>query len=417
MIKVVSMFRLQKARRKIETKKKGKVIETKPSEDFYYVISFNGSIIFPISHWIKTISMGSIRSAKTYGRTSVEFLNFLHKRKVNYWDAHPKDLRDYFISKIEFDKEGNYTGSSNVQKHTIENYKAALTSMYTHLTNFYDNNIITTYEVQENGRSMLIKNKLITTWDEVNIQANNAISISMASFKTTEKEYIKIYTDEELYALFGTLRQVKHRAIFMLTLFGMRIDEVLSIKLKDYDPKNNNVRPSRSKGRKGGAIRYVKISNEAVQLLEAYITHQRKPAEKLALKNNQSCEYLFVNTRLVHEELDFKPYTDASYRSAFIRAAERAGISKNVKTHSGRSHRAIELLRMANEGEIKISDDQIRVLMGWKTMNSAEPYIEIENKRIADNIALEVETKRSDKRKTIARLDELENLKGHKEEK
>jgi integrase len=383
------MYSLEKARISEET------------EDFYYVICLNDKVVFPASRWLKRRSFSSIKSASTYGSIVVRFLNFLLERKVLYWNASAKDMRDFFTKIIEFDNKGRYTIEPNVQKGTIDLYDAALTSFYKHLTDFYDNNIITTYEVSQKDSVLSTESELTTRWDNITVQAKKAIDLCMPDFKVTDKEYIKEYTDEEIQALYASLRSAKLRAIFVLTLYGLRIDEVLSIKLKDYDPKNSSVKPSRSKGRKQGNIRVIKIGTDAIQLIEAYLLHERKPAELIAKKTKQSCPYLFVNTRLVHSELDYVPYTYTSYRSAFLRAAKRAGISKDIRTHTGRSHRAIELLRMANEGIVELTDEQIRLIMGWRSMESAEPYIEVENKRIADIKASEVSRKR------IERLDQL----------
>jgi len=383
------MYKLEKAKQK------------ENDDNFYYIVCINDIPDFPTSRWLKLRSSSSLPTAYKYGNVLVRFFNYLSDRKVAYYNASKSDLRNFFIDLIDFDKNGNYSVKPVVQYRTIISYKAVLISFYKYLTNFYDNNIVTTVEVSKDSAPLSVNHVVRIRWNDINIIVNDVIDLHMTKFKTADKEYIKMYSIEEIVAISDNFNTIRNRAIFHLTLYGLRIDEVLSIKLKDYNNKEGIVKPSRSKGRKRDQIREVVIGMDAINPIEAYLFHERRVAEQLAAMQKQSCEYLFVTTRVVYNELDFKQYTSASYRSAFYTAAKRAGIIKDVRTHSGRSHRAIELLRMANEGKVKLSDEQIRLIMGWKSMKSAEPYIEVENKRMADEIVKEVTKQR------IKKIDEF----------
>lgn len=63
------------------------------------------------------------------------------------------------------------------------------------------------------------------------------------------REYIKWYTDEEKALLCDGFHTLRDEAVFRLTLEGFRIDEVLSMRLCDYQAMERLIQPSRSKRR------------------------------------------------------------------------------------------------------------------------------------------------------------------------
>ncbi len=192
------------------------------------------------------------------------------------------------------------------------------------------------------------------------------------------------YTDEEIQAIYSNFSNYRNRAIFLCSLHGMRVDEILSVKLKDYSPINNTVKPSRSKGTGRGRKRTIVLGDQTVKIIENYILHERSPAEIKSKKHN---DFLLVNTRLLDGEISFTAYTASSYRSALINAAKKAGIVENVRTHSGRSDKATKLVRAMINGELKLTDEIIRQIMGWKSPESIAPYIDHANEDIARDFA------------------------------
>ncbi|MEG0834915.1 MAG: hypothetical protein RR413_05665, partial [Christensenellaceae bacterium] len=61
------------------------------------------------------------------------------------------------------------------------------------------------------------------------------------------REYIKWYTEEEKDLLCSGFRTLRDEAVFQLTLEGFRIDEVLSMRLDNYNAAERLIHPSRSK--------------------------------------------------------------------------------------------------------------------------------------------------------------------------
>ena len=94
------------------------------------------------------------------------------------------------------------------------------------------------------------------------------IELFVTKHKISSKEYILEYSDDEIKAIYSNFKNYCNRAIFLATLHGMRIDEVLSIKLKDYNPRDCTVKPSRSKGKGRGRKRTILFGKQTVGMIE-----------------------------------------------------------------------------------------------------------------------------------------------------
>ncbi|PHR54208.1 MAG: hypothetical protein COA44_13845 [Arcobacter sp.] len=387
---------------------KNKKVSFVPTNNIYKCICEDEIPIYPPSKWLKS---KPITTAKTYGTTLVRFFNFLKKRRKSYWKASRKDFRDFFILITEYDEDGDSLEEVSIQYQTAENYKTALVGFYRFLNQYYDNDIVKVYEYAEKMGWIGMDVKIKTRWNDIEVVVDEVLKelAHSGKMKVGNKEYLLEYTEDEIAVLYLNIYGSRNRAIFLCTLHGMRIDEVLSIKIKDYDTKKGSVKPSRSKGRKQEQIREVMIDSETLNQIEVYLQDERKPAEKKA--KSQKCEYMFVNTREVYDVLNFTQYTYGSFRSSLLLAAVRAEIMKDVRTHTGRSHRATTLLKMMTSGEIKLSDEQFRLIFGWKSMDSATPYVEHENKRVADEIVIGVHEERAKKVKEFKALELLNELK------
>lgn len=397
------MFVIEKARSTLEVKKNRHVIGREASEEFYYVICLNNSVEFPLSRWARMLPLTSQNKPHTYMGVVVRFCNFLLERKKRYFEAQPKDIRDFFEQTVFWDKKGQYKEIPQIQTTTINLYEKALIHFYKYLNDFYDNDIVKSVLVTTDGQAIDVIGELKTRWQDIHKEAKICIEYSISTHKTNDKVYIKEYSDEELAVLYHSFKTLMLKTIFFLTLKGMRIDEVLSIKTSDFDPKKMTVQPSRSKGRKRkkSDIRTVMVGPEGVQLISLYLFHERTPAlNKILKRGKKDSEYLFVTLREVNGDIPFTPYTQESFRSALKSAAKRAGIKGEVRTHTGRSQRAIELARLQHQGVI--TDVQINLIMGWRSSESHQPYNDHVYKEEAEKILEGVHTKRR-----IARLDVL----------
>ena len=82
-------------------------------------------------------------------------------------------------------------------------------------------------------------------------------------------------------------------------------------------------------------------------------------------------------------------------------AAANAGLDPHrIRTHSGRSTRVAELFKYQSAHPGELSDNQIKEMMGWKRMESAEPYKNKQDRETMINTAKrlqDIKEKRNDK--------------------
>lgn len=202
----------------------------------------------------------------------------------------------------------------------------------------------------------------------------------------SSREYIKWYTEEEKEILISNFLTLRDKSIFMVTLEGLRIDEVLSIRMSDYDSERHIVRPNRSKGRltatlEKSTLRPVVLPERTYKILDAYIFTERADAET---RSGRLSEWMFI--RLRSGDSMGTPLSYRSYWETMKRCAKRAGFDESkIRTHSGRSTKVMEVLEhQSRHPEDGITDVIIMELMGWKSMDSINPYKQEDNMIIAN---------------------------------
>ena len=368
------MYRIQRGRK---SHKNGNI------SNFYFICRPNVPDFYS-SLFVSNKSKNSLEYGKRVGYSLTKYFNFLLKRNVEYWNATDSDIKAYMLYLINFDtKKDEIVSEPTAGYPTIQKQKDILVKFYKFLWQFSDHSVLQINKWQDNNL-FEYDTTLTLTWNDVKTIADATLDLFLTKYKTSSKEYLMEYTDDEIKAIYTNFKNYRNRAIFLITLHGMRIDEVLSIKLKDYSPQKNTVKPSRSKGTGRGRKRTVVLGDLVVNIIENYILHERNPAEVKAKKHN---DFLFVNTRSVENEIAFNEYTASSYRSTLISAAKKAGIKENVRTHTGRSDKATKLVKSMVNGDLQISDEIIRQIMGWKSIESIRPYVDHANEEIAKGFA------------------------------
>jgi len=368
------MYRIRSGRK---THKNGGV------SNFYFICRPNIPDFYA-SLFVANRSKNSIRYGKSVGYRLTKFFNFLLDRNIEYWEATDIDIKAYIMELINFaQKSGEIICEPDISYTTIQKHKSTIVQFYKFLWQFTNHSVLQISKWDNNTLSEY-KTALALRWNNVETISDATIDLFLTKYKTSKKEYIMEYTDEEMQAIYSNFSNYRNRAIFLCSLHGMRIDEVLSIKLQGYSPLNNTIKPSRSKGIGRGRKRTIVLGDQAVKIIENYILHERSPAE---IKSKTHSDFLFVNTRQVDDEIAFDEYTASSYRSTLITAAKKAGVVGNVRTHSGRSDKATKLVRAMVSGELKLSDEIIRQIMGWKSPESIAPYIDHNNEEISRDFA------------------------------
>ena len=141
----------------------------------------------------------------------------------------------------------------------------------------------------------------------------------------------KLLNEEELCRLFNALSNKKHKAmLFTAYSAGLRVSEIVQLKLKDIDSERMQIFIENAKGKKD---RYLNLSPVLLDILREYFK-QYTPRPKL---------YLFES------EQTGDAYSTRTVQQIFSNAKRAAGISKEVGIHSLRHSFATHLLESGTD--------------------------------------------------------------------
>ncbi len=177
-----------------------------------------------------------------------------------------------------------------------------------------------------------------------------------------EKEVIvpDVLTTDEFQILYSSVHNIKHKAILALMYSsGMRVGEVVNLKMKDVDGSNSKIIIRQSKGK---VDRVVILDDSILSLLREYF---------IAYQPNI---YLFNGST-------GGKYSTRSIQAIVKNSCRKAGITKNISTHSLRHSCFTQLIK--NGVDLRT----IQRLAGHKNINTTAGYI-----RISDEDVLSVKS-------------------------
>jgi len=170
----------------------------------------------------------------------------------------------------------------------------------------------------------------------------------------------KILSDAEIGRMFRSVTNIKHKAIlFTAYSAGLRVSEVVMLKIRDIDSARMTLFIEKAKGKKD---RIVNLSPMLLDILRAYMK-QWKPRPKI---------YLFEGEN---------PGEHFSIRSAqfiFSEARKKAGIGKHVTFHSLRHSFATHLL------ERGVDIRYIKDILGHFNIKTTERYTHVSRRALVN---------------------------------
>ncbi len=168
----------------------------------------------------------------------------------------------------------------------------------------------------------------------------------------------KVLGETELRKLFAAATNLKHKAIlFVAYSAGLRVSEVINLRLQDIDRERQQLFIHCSKGKKD---RYVRLSPLVLDILEQYY-------RKCTVKPTN---YLFEGLE------SGEPYSIRSAQQIFSDAKSKAGIRKTVSFHSLRHSFATHLL------EKGIQVLYIRDILGHFDIKTTERYLHVKRETL-----------------------------------
>jgi site-specific recombinase XerD len=155
----------------------------------------------------------------------------------------------------------------------------------------------------------------------------------------------------EVRRLFSVVTNLKHRALFMVAYdAGLRLSEILSLRVEDVDSQRRVIRVRQGKGHKD---RYARLTPELLGLLREYWRAYRPPA------------WLFPGAS------PDKQYDLATPGQVLKKAGRRAGITKRISMHTLRHSFATHLLESGTNLRV------IQKLLGHGSINTTALYTHV----------------------------------------
>lgn len=350
-------------------------IRTDDEYEVHYLITADGIPEYLVNDFLLEKSRKSLKTAKTYASSLVKLLNFLRSKNVHYLDCTEYLAKQYVRCLVlgEMEDLAIKSTKNRVTYSTLKGDVNVLNEFYKFL---YEEQkelkLDVRYSKKAKSRSYLYGQ--IFEFDYM----EKIVSAHVRNLKPS-REYIRWYEDEQIGALLSNFNTIRDEVVFLLTLEGMRIDEVLSIKLDGINEEDRTVQPTRSKRKQDSEeydsdkneTRIVSIPESSFDQLIKYLYGERQDAEA---ESGIYDEYLFIN--LNRGENQGKPLTYENYRKILKRTAERAGFdSKKIKTHNGRSTKVNQLQEhQVLHPEDNVTDEMIRLIMGWDSTQTIDAY-------------------------------------------
>lgn len=170
----------------------------------------------------------------------------------------------------------------------------------------------------------------------------------------------RLLNENELARLFNALPNRKHKAMLFTTYSaGLRVSEVVNLKISDIDSKRMQILVRQAKGKKD---RYVSLSPVLLDILRQYITGCRPTPREYLFESRQTCT----------------AYPTRTVQQIFSNAKRKAGIRKEVGVHSLRHSFATHLLDKGTDIRY------IKELLGHFNIKTTERYLHVSKGRLVN---------------------------------
>jgi len=171
-----------------------------------------------------------------------------------------------------------------------------------------------------------------------------------------DKKLPVVLSQNEVLRILSTVSNIKHKVILMLVYSaGLRVSEVVRLKVEDIDTNRKLIHVRGAKGRKD---RYTILSDVALETLSLY------------MKAYQPNNWLFTGAKKTNH------LSTRSVGKIFSNACEKAGIKKDVSIHCLRHSFATHLL------ESGVDLRYVQELLGHQSSKTTEIYTHVSNKNL-----------------------------------
>jgi hypothetical protein len=182
------MYKLQKGK---------KVHKNGRADEFYHICKPNIPDFYS-SLYVSNKSKNSLDYGKGIGYILVKYFNFLLDRNVEYWNASDEDVKAYMLYIINFDiKKNEIISEPEITYHTIQKHKETIVKFYKFLWQYSEHSVLQINK-WDNNKLSEYSTALTLRWNDISSIADATIDLFVTKHKTSSKEYILEYTDEEV---------------------------------------------------------------------------------------------------------------------------------------------------------------------------------------------------------------------------
>ena len=202
-------------------------------------------------------------------------------------------------------------------------------------------------------RSINYYNSVIRFVYEVTL--DKVLNKKQLPMRKLKKNIYKVLTKEELSTFFNVVDNFKFKTIFMLAYgSGLRIGEIVNLRVEDIDSKNMRIFVREGKGNKE---RYTMLSKQSLEMLRIYWSKYRQNKRRGRIFLSESGAAITVGV----------------IREHFRRYRKKAKLSEKVTMHTLRHCYATNLIE---NGATLI---QVKELMGHSNIRSTMEYVHVAN--------------------------------------
>ena len=275
--------------------------------------------------YLETVKKYSLETIRAYESDILMFLDFCDSEGINYLDI-DYDFSRFYLKHLKEDKNEKSTSVSR---------------KISSLRGFYK------YLVREN------------------IVENNCFSMLVLPKKEKKlPRYFEYNELEELFKIPDTTTSLGQRNLLILEMLyatGIRVSELVNIRLKDIDIDNKKIKITG----KGNKMRYVYFEDICLEVLVNYLN------DGYIELNKTKIDYLFLD-RLGNQ------ITTRGVRYILDKIIKQTTLNKKISPHMLRHSFATHLL---NEGCDLLS---VQELLGHESLTATSIYTHVSNDRIKD---------------------------------
>ncbi|EJQ14668.1 site-specific integrase (plasmid) [Bacillus cereus] len=348
-----------------------KVKKASNGEILRYLIVEDGIPVPEVCLWLDFVSINSYLTGERYAYALLRYLRYLKERNIHYKNVTRKGVIEEYVKHLLGLNEKVLNVDTNMTYTAVKMNLSVLKGFYYWL----EDNMKIIHNPIPYGSNNIKNTKLKETkflygqiWE---FDVEQTI-LSRLTYKQ-KRNHLKWYSEEEKESIFNFLPTLRDKLIFQISVeTGMRIGEILGLRLEDFDSHNNWLSVIKRNNIKNQAKaktkeRDVPIYETLSEQIQIYKENERRKSDIYY------SEYLFLNHKGKYKG---EPLKARNFLYILKSAAEKSGMKRSeIRTHSGRSTRVQELVEiMREQPELGVTEGLILEELGWSSVRSLKVY-------------------------------------------